>query len=504
MTNLNAWLRTVTAGLIFSSVMVPTAFAQDFNTLFTFDETDGAQPMYMALVQGIDGELYGTTSIGGTATQCYYGGCGTVFRITPAGVLTVLYSFCVGDDCLGGTAPQAGLVLATDGNFYGTTATSSVFRITSKGSLTTIFNICYAGVCKNGQNPWAPVIQGSNGNLYGTASSGGHCSQPGGCGTLFEVSTQGTLVRVYRFCSEANCPDGRNPYAPLVQGTDGNFYGTTAFGGVNDAGTLFKVIPQGVLTTLHSFCSQPNCSDGEVPTASLIQASDGNLYGTTFYGGNSNCAFSNSCGTIFKITPDGILTTVYRFCEQVNCPDGSNPWAGLIQGTDGNFYGTTPYGGADLVDCSNNFPGCGTVFQITPEGVLTTLHSFSNIDGAAPQGGLLQATNGIFYGTTTLGGKLNCLYPSGSCGTVFSINMGLDPFVSFVRNPARVGQQFGILGQGLTGSSSVSLNGTPASFIIKSDTLILATVPSGATTGYVTVTTPTGVLTSNVPFNVIP
>ena len=166
-----------------------------------------------------------------------------------------------------------------------------------------------------------------------------------------------------------------------------------------------------------------------------------------------------------------------------------------MQGTDGNLYGTT-YGGG--VGC--NYFGCGTVFRITPTGVLTTLYSFCQLtncsDGEIPTAGLLQATDGVFYGTTQQGGQNND-------GTIFSLNTGLAPFVSFIRNPAKVGQQFGILGYGLTGTTTVSFNGTPANFKAQSDTLLIATVPTGATTGYITVTTPSGTLTSNVPFGLI-
>ncbi len=139
----------------------------------------------------------------------------------------------------------------------------------------------------------------------------------------------------------------------------------------------------------------------------------------------------------------------------------------------------------------------GTVFQLTPTGILTTMHSFDSSDGAVPIGGLIQATNGTFYGSSSQAGPYNS-------GTLFSLDLGLGPFVTFVRAAGKVGQTGGILGQGFTGTTSVSLSGIPASFTVVSDTYIKATVPAGATTGYVTVTTPSGVLTSNVPFHVIP
>jgi uncharacterized repeat protein (TIGR03803 family) len=218
----------------------------------------------------------------------------------------------------------------------------------------------------------------------------------------------------------------------------------------------------------------------------LIQATNGNLYGATGNGG-ANCA-PYGCGTVFEVS-NNHLTTLYSFCNLTNCADGSSPSL-LTQATDGNFYGTTQSGGI----------GDGTVFEITSAGTLTTLHSMCSetlcSDGSSPMGGLLQASNGVFYGTTYMGGTSND-------GIVFSLDTGLAPFVSFIRNPAKVGQQFGILGYGLTGASGVVFNGISASFTAKSDTLLIATVPSGATTGYVTVLTATGTLTSNVPFHVI-
>jgi uncharacterized repeat protein (TIGR03803 family) len=242
-------------------------------------------------------------------------------------------------------------------------------------------------------------------------------------------------------------------------------------------GTVFKITPLGKLTTLYSFCSLVNCADGSGPGASLVQAANGNLYGTTGGGGANFYG-----GTVFEIAPDK-LSTLYSFCALDNCADGEFPNS-LIQSTDENFYGTTGGGGA----------GDGTIFEITPAGAITTLYDFNG--GGFPDAGLLQATNGIFYGTTNFGG-------ANDDGTVFSLSTGLGPFVSFLHNPAKVAQQFGILGQGLTGTTNVSLNGIPASFTFKFDTLLIATVPSGASTGYVTVTTPSGTLTSNVPFHVI-
>src|SRR5208282_794266 len=195
------------------------------------------------------------------------------------------------------------------------------------------------------------------------------------------------------------------PFGTLIQATDGNFYGTTAYGGAygvgsgDTCGTVFKITPSGVLTTLHSF----DCTDGEAPIAGLIQATDGNFYGTTSEQNNG------TSGTVFKITPSGTLTTLYSFCSQSGCTDGEGPYAGLVQGTDGNFYGTTLFGGVN--DSCIDGIGCGTIFKITPSGTLTTLYSFCSqsgcTDGAEPWVGLVQDTNGNFYGTTDVGGGNN-------------------------------------------------------------------------------------------------
>jgi uncharacterized repeat protein (TIGR03803 family) len=173
------------------------------------------------------------------------------------------------------------------------------------------------------------------------------------------------------------------------------------------------------------------------------------------------------------------------------------PTASPIQATDGNLYGTTFFGGN--LSCDSRY-GCGTVFRIEPTGALTTLHSFCDPpcnDGAWPLAGLIQATDGTFYGAASSGGSMGD-------GTIFSLSMGLAPFLAFVQDYGKVGQTGGILGQGFTGTTGVSFNGTSATFTVISDTYLTATVPAGATTGYVTVATPSGTLTSNVPFHVIP
>ena len=452
------------------------AQAQSFRSLVDFDGTNGAGPQ-AALIQGTDGDLYGTTSDGGANLH------GTVFKIAPGSKLTTLYNFCAQANCADGANPYGALVLGTDGNFYGTTLTGgeenlgTVFKMSPSGKLTTLRSFCLQIGCPDGATPFAGLVQGTDGHFYGTTESGGTSTY----GTVYKITSTGVLTTLHTFC-EGDCSDGAYPYDRLVQGTDGNFYGTTYIGGsVYGAGVAFKITPSGKMTTLHTFCTESDCPDGSEPQAGLIQGNDGNFYGTTTQGGAGND------GTVFRLTPSGKLTTLYSLCTQPNCADGGYPQAGLVEGTDGKLYGTTTLDG-------NN--GYGTVFQINREGDLTTLHSFDSTDGASPMSGLLQATAGSFYGATNLGGN--------GAGTIFRMSGNLGPFVTFVNSAGKAEQKVGILGQGFTGATAVVLNGDPMNFTVKSNTLLIATIPAGATTGYVTVTTPDGTLTSNVRLQVIP
>jgi uncharacterized repeat protein (TIGR03803 family) len=475
----------------FCLVAAITSSGQTFTSLFSFGNTNGANPQ-VGLIQGGDGDLYGTTQVGGTY------GAGTIFRMSPMGELTTLYSFCSQSNCGDGSNPSPGLLLATSGNFYGMTSwggasgSGTVFKITPQGKLTTLYSFCSQIDCTDGAFPEAPLVQASNGNFYGTTFSGG--ASGNGTGTIFEITPQGKLTTLYSFCSQTNCADGESPQGGLVQASSGNFYGTTTLGGAEDYGSVFEITPAGALTTLYSFCSQTNCADGANPYAGLVQASNGNLYGTT--SGFSACPSQvNSCGTVFEITLKGKLTTLYSFCS-ANCTDGSHPAAALTQGTDGNLYGTNLSGGGYLA---------GTVFEITPKGKLTTLHSFCSQancdDGWQPDSSLFQATNGNFYGTTPFGGTGTACYDG--CGTVYSVSAGLGRFVEAIPDFGKLGGKVIILGNGLRGATGVSFNGTAAVFTMVSDTEIMTTVPTGATTGRVSVTTMKGTLKSNVVFRVL-
>jgi uncharacterized repeat protein (TIGR03803 family) len=489
MSKFNWWMRACGIFLLWATMAVAlpaqtttVAPTVTFTTLHTFDRNDGKSPN--GLVQATDGNLYGTTDGGG-----HYGAyAGTVFKITPSGKLTTLYIFCSqgGSRCTDGVSPEAGLVQGTDGNFYGTTSGGganglwgTVFSITPSGTLTTLHS--FDG--RDGAYPDARLFRGTDGNFYGTTADGGAgaaCNPDFFCGTVFKITPSGTLTTLYNFCSQINCTDGEYPLAGLVQATDGNFYGATYFGGSlnSSAGTIFKITPGGTLTTLYDFCSQDNCIDGDHPFAGLVQHTNGNFYGTTVYGGTHNK------GSVFKITISGKLTTLHSFDGR----DGAAPVARLVQAPDGNFYGTTEDGGTYGY-------GYGTVFEITPDGTLTTLHSFDGTDGENPHAGLVQDTNGNFFGTTSGGG-------ANGDGTVFSLSVGLGPFVKTMPTSGKVGKAVRILGTNLIGATSVTFNGTAATFTVKSKSEITTTVPTGATTGTVQVVTPSGTLSSNVPFRV--
>jgi uncharacterized repeat protein (TIGR03803 family) len=274
---------------VFCVLGAATSRAQTFTTLVNFDGTDGEQPTTDVgpLVQSLDGNLYGSTE-GGGANQ----NNGLIFSISPEGALTTLYDFCARTNCTDGGGPNPP-ILGTDGNFYGTTYTGGA----------------------NTNN----VVCG------------------GTCGVVYKVSPKGVQTTLYNFCAQANCVDGARPASVLTQGTNGDFYGTTQNGGTGaycpdegGCGTFFKITPKGVLTTLYNFCSLPGCPDGFGYTTQTIQATDGNFYGEVLPAPG---------GQVFKITPSGRFSVLYRFCSQTNCTDGSIPNPVLIQGEDGNIYG---------------------------------------------------------------------------------------------------------------------------------------------------------------------
>ena len=357
------------------------ANAQTDTNLHTFgvSPNNGANP-YAGLVQGADGNFYGTTLLGGTH------GHGAVFRISPGGGYTNLYSFSGYPN--DGENPYGGLVQGSDGNYYGTTYHGGasdhggVFRVSPGGSYTNLY--WFGSSANDGRQPRAGLVQGMDGNFYGTASAGGTSFN----GTVFRISPNGSYTNLYSFAGPPN--DGRWPYGGLLQGSDGNLYGTTRGGGTADMGTVFRISPGGGYTNLYSFSGYPG--DGGWPNAGLVQGGDGNFYGTTTLGGTTNA------GTVFRVGPSGGYTNLYTFNGYPG--DGASPYGGLVQGSDGNFYGTTLAGGTY---------NAGTVFRISAGGSYTTIYSFSGYpnDGEDPYGGLVQGGDGSFYGTTYNGGTNN-------------------------------------------------------------------------------------------------
>ncbi len=453
--------------------------AQTLTNLVTFPGGSGSDPQG-SIAQGTDGSFYGTTVEGGNSSCNPPNGCGTVFKVTQSGVLTILYSFCSKANCADGSNPYGGLVLGTDGDFYGVTPNGgphgggTIFRITPQGKLTTLYSFCAETNCADGDSAISPPVEASDGSFYGTAYGGAH-----GVGTIYEITPTGKLTSLYSFCALAGCPDGSAPAGGLVRGTDGEYYGTTYRGGSFGYGTVFKIAAGGQLITLHSFSS----TDGANPTASLIQAKNGDFYGSTLLGGTVLDTCPSGCGTLFRISSSGKLATLDNF----DWSNGYEPNSALVQATDGNLYGTTVYG-----------LGVGTVFNVALGGNnLTVLSAFNGgLDGRYPFGGVLQATDGNFYGTTAGDG-------STSNGTVYSLDMGLGSFITFVFPSGKAGQTAQILGQGLTEATSITFDGIPAAkFLIRSDTYMTAVIPGGATTGSVVVTTPNGSLRSNVIFRI--
>lgn len=294
-----------------------------------------------------------------------------------------------------GNGPRGPLVQGFDGNFYGTALLGGahswgvVFKMTPAGALSVVYNFMNA---TDGGEPQAGLVQGADGDFYGTTLLGGSA----GSGTVFKVTPGGTLTTLHNF---AGNPDGARPAGGLTQGLDGDFYGTTLLGGSNSNGMVYKITPAGALTILHSFANNP---DGSQPSSSIVQAVDGNFYGTT------NAGTTNGNGTIFKITQAGAFSTIYTF-PPYGGPQSSV--AGLVQGADGNLYGTTSGGGS----------GAGTVFKFTFDGTLTTIYSFhgNTSDGSAPVPGMIVGSDGNFYGTTSA--TLFQLTPGGAERTLFNV-----------------------------------------------------------------------------------
>ncbi|HEY6370747.1 MAG TPA: choice-of-anchor tandem repeat GloVer-containing protein, partial [Candidatus Sulfotelmatobacter sp.] len=449
--------------IAFAVVMTTTsATAQTYTRLFTYPGTTNNTSgiTWPGLIsQGPDGQLYSTDVSDGTHNN------GSVYKLTTGGLYTPLLSFCSQTSCADGSNPYGGVTLGNDGDLYGTTYvgglydSGTIFKMTDTGTWTKLWDFTEGLTAKHLKDeglPYYPPILGQDGNYYGVD----HGVYSTDYGIFYKMTPKGALT-AFPF----TFTDGAFPNLP-TQGTDFNFYGTARLGGdpTCKCGVVYKATTGGKIAVLHNFKGYP--SDGSLPTGVLVQGNDGNFYGTTYQGGAHNY------GCVFKITPAGVITIIYSFESFVG--DGVYPEAGLILGTDGNLYGVTAEGGKF---------GYGTIFEMTTAGKETILYNSCSVvgctDGIYPATPLVQHSDGRFFGNTN-GNSLG--------GSVFySLDLGLAPFARLVLWSGTVGSTVEILGQGFTGTTKVSFHGASASFKVVSDTYLTATVPAGAATGTVTV-----------------
>jgi uncharacterized repeat protein (TIGR03803 family) len=389
------------AGIVVAFIMAQTAQAQSFTILYAFTGgEDGALPAAPLFIDEA-GNIYGTTANGGNFSACE-AGCGVVFKLDPRGRETVLYPFGGGD----GASPRGKLIRDAAGDFYGTTyfggtgynncseGCGVVFELTPTGTETVLH--VFGSFPGDGEQPIGGLLSDTSGNLYGTTVFGG---PEGANGTVFALNSSGVETILHNF-NPYEGKDGANPYGSLTFDQNGNLFGTTYGGGATRLyGTVFEVTPTGKEKVIYNFMGG---SDGCAPSSDLVVDEAGNLYGTTYNNGGSCGGY----GTVFQLTLDGEDTVLHSFSGG---SDGAFPFSGVIRDSQGNLYGTTPYGGI-----ATGFSGYGVVYKIDPSGVETVLHTFRDgIDGASPNGLTMDAT-GNLYGTTNFGGP----YDS---GVVFKI-----------------------------------------------------------------------------------
>ena len=472
--------------------------------IFDFTSSGGTNP-YAGLTLGTDGNFYGATKVGGTFSS------GTLFKLTSSGTLTTLYTFgTCAYPCLEGVYPRSPPIEGTDRNYYGTapnTITGSndgvVYKLTSAGKYTTI----YAFDGTHGYNPEAPLMQGTDGNLYGTTALGGKTvtscyGANDTCGTVFKITTAGKITLIYQF----DQTHGAGPMSPVIQGTDGNFYGTTSAGGTSGLGVVYKLTSAGVITVLHNFIG----SDGATPLAGLVQASDGNFYGVASAGG------SLGYGTIFKVTStsDHTFSVLYDF----DLTHGQTPEVTLFQNTNGILYGDTFQGGkngggvfysfnvnaAEFAKLQTLSGKVGSTVSILGQGFTgSTAVSFGGVNATT----FSVVSDNYLTANVPAGGKtgtVTVVRPSGSLNSIQQFKV-TPTIASFSPPSGPIGTSVTINGAGLIQTTKVTFGGVPATtFTVNSDSKITATVPSGAKTGKLAVTTPGGSATSSGTFSVTP
>ena len=434
------------------------AQAQTYTDLHDFNPGAGDPYNFDSgrLSQGRDGNFYGESANGGTS------GAGTVFQLTPSGAAAIIHSF-TGTD---GSSPHGGLTLGVDGNFYGDAVSGgssnygSIFKVTPAGTLTVLHNFSNTG---DGYNPYNALVLGLNGNFYGTTNSNPE--------TIYQITPAGTFKTVHTLTASEGYQGGQ-----LTVGRDGKLYGAMNLGGANGFGEAFKMTTSGSLTVLHNFDS----TDGADAASGMVQAANGKFYGGASLGGSSNA------GVIYSVTSAGTFAVLH---DLNGATDGYEPFGELILASDGNMYGTTNAHGSS---------NCGTIFQVTPAGSYSVIYNFDNTHGCNPREQVLQGTNGLLYGLVNSGG-------ANGNGAFYSLNAGLSSFISLMSASGVEGAKVEILGQGFSNASVVKFGGTAASIIaVTGTTYITATVPAGALTGSIAVTTGATTLNSLQTFKVLP
>lgn len=401
---------------------------------------DGGIPTGILAADGA-GNLYGVTGEGGTK-RCSSSvnnatGCGTVFEVTASGKETVLHAFTGGS---GGASPVGGVIRDASGNLYGATGQGGLTEAHCGHGCGTVFKLTAAGKLKilyaftggsDGQGPSDGLLADGAKNLYGMTITGGisgNCGDRGtpGCGVIFKLASNGTETILHTFTGGSG--DGGYPLGSLIADSSGNLYGTTVVGGGTDGcgillgqgcGIVFKLATDGTLSILHAFTGG---SDGSYPTGALLFDATGNLYGTTVGGGSMvNCGIGPyGCGTVFKIASNGTETLLYIF---KGGRDGGYPTSGVIAGKAGIFYGVTGAGGSKS-KCGLRFNpiGCGVIFELTTGGSEQVLHTFTGKkgDGGYPLFGIIRNATGDIFSATSAGGIAGCSTGAGTldCGTV--------------------------------------------------------------------------------------
>jgi uncharacterized repeat protein (TIGR03803 family) len=368
-----------------------TAQARDEQVLYGFTGgTDGQQP-WAGVTLDEAGNIYGAVTFAGASENCGPSGCGNIYKLTPDGAFSVLHNFNWDD----GGNPAGDLIRdRKTGDLYGSTlgggpgGAGTVFKLSINGTLSTLY--AFTGGA-DGNTPEGRLLRDASGTLYGTTYGGG----ANGKGTIYKIAPDGPETVLHSF--GGGTKDGVNPTnAGLAMDASGNLYGMAQFGGASDYGIVFRLAPGGRFKVLHSFIGG---TDGRYPASGLIIDDTSNLYGTTQGGGgNDTCTYG--CGTVFRLAADGSMTILHAFAGG---KDGANPLATPVRTKKGALYGTTDDGSK------------GTVFKLMPDGRERVLHTFGGSgDGFEPQAGVAMDRGGNLYGTTDLGG-------ASGLGTVFVV-----------------------------------------------------------------------------------